>query len=1012
MQYKNLDVIVPQSERASINEKILYLIDTGEAEQNGITKEVIYNTYTGIGGLHNLRYSDFDSYNSFSAAKQEKENGEFFTPHEAAECLVNMLNPSKNDIVMDLTSGISVFANFVPVEQNFYGNDFNRNNIKISEYLYPAANFDCKDIRDYSPSVKADIIFGNPPFNINMGEYTSQLYYFIKAYDVLKQGGFIAVIVPSSFMSDDFSYKGVISEIEKRFSFVFQAQLPNNLFKRVGVNNYSTKIMIFQKRSDLITFIPYNTKIINAPTDRRELPSFGQNVFNSIISPVKKNAAAIKNELFLERIRDVPEDNDFEYKIRKMLFDIKRHKKTEKNYAACIEYINKFKNQHQPPDMQYEEWAAKKITPAKVYAYLKRVLRKQTAKPEHSEIRLVKNNGSIYYKGYDRKTRAEAKEKSGKYAISYLISHENYPFEDKRFEKYIQRKRRNFESDEKPMDEIEIDTDIKKYLDTLVIHDSETNENILLNEQQKRDINKSLQKPYSMLQWSMGSGKTLAGIAQALYRMNFQNIQKFGARPLCAFVVSTSLSINNTWKTCLDNYGLRGTIIKKIADIENIKQGEFVLITFNMLIKYKKQIKKFIKRESQKIMLILDESDNISNPDSARTKAVLDCFRRVKYKLLTSGTMTRNSIIEGYTQFELMYNNSVNMINECEYIIRRDKKTKDDYTVENEYFGKPYPPYKKGVKLFAQSHLPEKITVFGIVKRTQDIFNADVLEKLISKTVITREYKDITGREAYTPHQITVNMSIAERNLSNQIINEFYKMKGLFTSTGNVRKDRMLEILQQLNLMMKACVLPERFREYTSNGYSVKLKKLIDVISNFENEYVAVGVRHKDVVIHYAGAIRRAFPKRKIFVVTGDTMTIAERRKMVKEFEVSGNGILISTQQSLESSVNIPFVNKIIIPELAWNIATMEQWAFRFIRYNSIGEKNIYFITYKNSIESNLLSLLMTKEKLTMFMKGDNDTTDVYEKFGISEDILSMLLHKVKDESGKTMIQWGEQKIV
>ena len=90
----------------------------------------------------------------------------------------------------------------------------------------------------------------------------------------------------------------------------------------------------------------------------------------------------------------------------------------------------------------------------------------------------------------------------------------------------------------------------------------------------------------------------------------------------------------------------------------------------------------------------------------------------------------------------------------------------------------------------------------------------------------------------------------------------------------------------------------------------------------------------------------------------------------------------------------------------------MEQWAFRFIRYNSIGEKNIYFITYKNSIESNLLSLLMTKEKLTMFMKGDNDTTDVYEKFGISEDILSMLLHKVKDESGKTMIQWGEQKIV
>lgn len=42
---------------------------------------------------------------------------------------------------------------------------------------------------------------------------------------------------------------------------------------------------------------------------------------------------------------------------------------------------------------------------------------------------------------------------------------------------------------------------------------------------------------------------------------------------------------------------------------------------------------------------------------------------------------------------------------------------------ENPYCGKPIPAYKKGHSLFAASHLPEKITVFGLEKRAQDICN-------------------------------------------------------------------------------------------------------------------------------------------------------------------------------------------------------------------------------------------------------------------------------------------------
>lgn len=57
----------------------------------------------------------------------------------------------------------------------------------------------------------------------------------------------------------------------------------------------------------------------------------------------------------------------------------------------------------------------------------------------------------------------------------------------------------------------------------------------------------------------------------------------------------------------------------------------------------------------------------------------------------------------------------------------------EDY---NDYYGKPIPAYKKGYSLFSASHLPEKVTVFGIGQRTQDIYN---FTELITSHVISQK---------------------------------------------------------------------------------------------------------------------------------------------------------------------------------------------------------------------------------------------------------------------------------
>lgn len=90
-------------------------------------------------------------------------------------------------------------------------------------------------------------------------------------------------------------------------------------------------------------------------------------------------------------------------------------------------------------------------------------------------------------------------------------------------------------------------------------------------------------------------------------------------------------------------------------------------------------------------------------------------------------------------------------------------------------------------------------------------------------------------------------------------------------------------------------------------------------------------------------------------------MAFKKRQSIVTEFDSTINGILVCTQQSLSSSVNIPTCNDVILESLQWNIPKMEQFYFRFIRLDSKELKDVHYVTYKDSVEQNLMALVLPK---------------------------------------------------
>ena len=417
MKYAYQGESIPQDKRKILNEKVLYLIDSGRCGECSISPEDIYNAYTGDGGLHGLERADYENYHAYSEAKKEIENGQFFTPPRLCEFITACLKLSEHDLVADLTCGMGSFFNFIPTEANIYGCELDVKAVKVAKFLYPEATVECRDIRTCQPETRFDYVVGNPPFHLKWWtksgrEIPSQMYYCLKAAEVLKPLGILSLIVPQSFLADDFTDKGQIREMESRFSFLGQVLFPDNAFSCLGVSSFPTKLQFWQKKTADQGWKPhpYRTEADYILPKDFDIRKDAEYTYQKILAFAKSALENNQSKILLELARSRHTSSDFRYRTQKLLYHIKAHPLTRPSYAKCCEYLHRFYTQRQPDDMSYEQWCRVQLTENKVLTYLRHALKKQNPVTETDCIRLVKRKGEFAYKGYSAAARRQIKD--------------------------------------------------------------------------------------------------------------------------------------------------------------------------------------------------------------------------------------------------------------------------------------------------------------------------------------------------------------------------------------------------------------------------------------------------------------------------------------------------------------------------------------------------------------------------------------------------------------------------
>lgn len=190
---------------------------------------------------------------------------EFYTPRNVISKvweIVDKYNPRQDKSVIEPSSGIGRFAE--GRSEKFTMFELEQDSARIAHILHPDAeivqgafqeNFmKNKKGRFTKDFEKFDVAVGNPPYGAYTGKYKGmgegkdykryETYFMSRTLDTVKDGGIMAMVVPSGFLNGGSSYGKDLEKIAGKAELLEAWRLPNGTFDSTDVG---TDIVVFRK---------------------------------------------------------------------------------------------------------------------------------------------------------------------------------------------------------------------------------------------------------------------------------------------------------------------------------------------------------------------------------------------------------------------------------------------------------------------------------------------------------------------------------------------------------------------------------------------------------------------------------------------------------------------------------------------------------------------------------------------------------------------------------------------
>ena len=420
----------------------------------------------------------------------------------------------------------------------------------------------------------------------------------------------------------------------------------------------------------------------------------------------------------------------------------------------------------------------------------------------------------------------------------------------------------------------------------------------------------------------MGLGKTIQTIAFLLSNKDKKSI----------VITPTALIYN--WKNELEKFAptlkvglLHAAKSEREKILDNIDNYDVILTTYTT---YKNDIDKY--KNISFDYCIIDEAQNIKNPDAIITKAIKNVNAKVKFAL--TGTPIENNLMELWSIFDfIMPGYLYNKSKFKSIFINNDKNI-----IELKNLIKPF-----------------------ILRRTKKEVITELPDKIEQKIIIDLEKEH---KRAYKGYVNLITRKIKENNQDN------------------------ITVFSYLTKLRQLCLSPELMvKNY--QGKNSKLDVLINIINDSSDEKILVFSQFTKVL----EVIGKRLNEENIPYSYLDGKTSAKDRvKLVEEFNTNNNKVFLISLKAGGTGLNLTSANIVVHFDPWWNPAVEDQASDRAHRIGQKNVVNVIKLIAKGTAEERVINLQETKKELIEdVINGNLDNSSTLKNLS-KDDIIDLFM--------------------
>ena len=424
----------------------------------------------------------------------------------------------------------------------------------------------------------------------------------------------------------------------------------------------------------------------------------------------------------------------------------------------------------------------------------------------------------------------------------------------------------------------------------------------------------------------MGLGKTIQILTAILY---FKEQNPFDNRPSLIIVPPTLIS---NWENEINKFTpeLSYYIYHGSGRTYPIEEYDIILTSYGVV-----RLDLDLFMDDTWLLCVIDEAQNIKNPNTEQTKAIKSIKARTKVAL--TGTPIENRLMDYWSIFD--------------FVNRGYLSTKDDF--KRNYV------------------VPiEKLEDEETLKNLREIAKPFVMRRLKSDDDIKKELPDKFVNDIYC------TLSKKQIKLYNAILDEIFF--DIENSKGIQRKGIILKILTALK---QTCNHPAQFLDIKKPKISEsgKMELLVDILHNIldSGEKVIIFTQYVEMGKIIQDLISKKFKEEVLFL--HGSQTLKEKTRIIDTFQEDENyKIFVATLKTGGTGLNLTAAQNVIHYDLWWNPAVENQATDRVHRIGQENDVMVFRFITKGTLEETIDAI--SKHKIDLAAKSiSNDETFITE---------------------------------